>query len=54
MKRLVLALTLACALSATALAGEIPSTGNPAPALGSTQGPSIAAKVILTIISLVR
>lgn len=31
MKRFVLAITLACALSATALAGEISTTGAPAP-----------------------
>ena len=53
MKRFVLAVTLACALAATALAGEIPSTGSPAPAPGNTQGPSITTTVILTILSLV-
>ena len=31
MKRFVMALFLACALSATALAGDIPSTGAPDP-----------------------
>jgi hypothetical protein len=36
MRRFVIAVALACALSATALAGEIPSTGAPTP--GSTQG----------------
>lgn len=54
MKRIALALVLACALSGTALAGDIPSTGNPAPAPGDTQGPSIVATVVLTILSLVR
>ena len=54
MKRFVLAVTLVCMLAATALAGEIPSTGSPAPAPGSTQGPSIAATVVLTILSLVH
>jgi hypothetical protein len=53
MKRLALAITLACALSGTAMAGEIHSTG-PEPASGITQGPGIAATVILTILSLVR
>ena len=53
MKRFVLAVALACALSATALAGEIPSTGAPAPS-GTTQTSSIATTIVLTIISLVR
>jgi len=51
MKRFVMALFLACALFGTALAGDVPSTGAPAP--GNTQGPTIAATVVLTIISLV-
>lgn len=52
MKRFALALFLACALCGTALAGDIPSTGSPAP--GNTQGPGIAVTVVLTILSLVR
>jgi hypothetical protein len=52
MKRFVLAITLACALSATALAGEISTTGAPAP--GNTQGPGIAATIVLTVLGLVR
>lgn len=52
MKRLALAIALACVLSGSALAGDIHSTGEPAP--GSTQGPSITTTVILTILSLVR
>lgn len=51
MKRFALALFLACALCGTALAGDVPSTGSPAP--GNTQGPTITT-VILTILSLVR
>jgi hypothetical protein len=52
MKRFVLAITLACAVSVTAMAGEIHSTDAPAP--GATQGSSIAAMMVLTILSLVR
>ena len=52
MKRFVMAIALACVLSATALAGDIPMT-SPAPATtGSTQT-SIAATIILTIFSVV-
>lgn len=49
MKRLMLAITLIGALSATALAGEIPTTDAPAPQASS----SVVTTVILTIISLV-
>lgn len=52
MKRFALAIALACVLSVPALAGEIPSTGAPAP--GATQGPSVTVTVILAILSLVR
>lgn len=52
MKRFAMALFLACALFGTALAGDIPSTGSPAP--GNTQGPTITTTVILTILSLIR
>lgn len=52
MKRFVLAITLVCALSVTALAGEVSTTGAPAP--GNTQGPGIATTIVLTILSLVR
>ena len=66
MKRFALAIALACVLSGTALAGEIHSTGAPAPApgdipstgapatSGATHGPGIATAVILAILSLVR
>jgi hypothetical protein len=55
MKRFLLAIALTSVLSVSALAGEMPGVGAPAPALpGDTQGPSIAATVILTILSLVR
>lgn len=59
MKRFVLAIALACALSSTAfaglipstdVAGQIPSTDAPAPQGTST---SVAVTVILTIISIV-
>jgi hypothetical protein len=52
MKRFILAITLACALSVTALAGEVSTTGAPAP--GNTQGPTIATTIVLTILSLIR
>lgn len=52
MKRFAMAIALACVLSVSALAGDIHTVGAPAP--GDTQGPSIAATVILTILSLVR
>lgn len=48
MKRFVLAIALGCALSGTTLAGEIHSTGAPAPQASS----SVVATVILTMISL--
>ncbi|HEV7747254.1 MAG TPA: hypothetical protein VGO56_19820 [Pyrinomonadaceae bacterium] len=50
MKRLMLAATLACVLSATAIAGEIPSTGAPTPPPASN---SWVVTAILTIISIV-
>jgi hypothetical protein len=51
MKRFLVALTLTCVLSVSAMAGDIPTVGAPAPA--PTQS-SITAKVILAIMSLVR
>lgn len=53
MKRFLVALTLTCVLSVSALAGDIPTIGAPAPA-PTTQSSSVAVQVILTIISLVR
>jgi hypothetical protein len=55
MKRFALVIALACALSATGLAGEISTTGAPAPvAPPASQGssPTVVA-IILTIISVV-
>jgi hypothetical protein len=52
MKRFLVAFTLTCVFSVSALAGDIPTIGAPAPA--PTTQSSIAAQVILTIISLVR
>lgn len=48
MKRFVLAVALACALSGTALAGHVPSTDVAAP-----QPPSPAVAIVLSIISAV-
>jgi len=48
MKRFVLAIALACALSGTAFAGDVHSTDSPAPQASS----SVVTTVILTIISL--
>jgi len=47
-KRFAMAVVLACALSGPALAGDVPSTGAPAP-----QPPSTMVTVILTILSIV-
>jgi hypothetical protein len=52
MKRFVVVVTLTCLFSVSALAGDIPTIGAPAPA--PTTQSSIAATVILAIISLVR
>jgi hypothetical protein len=49
MKRFVIAILLACALSGSALAGEVHSTGAPEPQASS---PTVVA-IILTIMSLV-
>lgn len=55
MKRLVIAVALACALSATVLAGEIPSTGAPSPVSPpASQGSSpVLVKIIRTILGVV-
>lgn len=45
MKRFVLALALACALSATAMAGEIPSGGAPSPGEIPSGGAPIAGEI---------
>lgn len=52
MKRFLLAITLACALCGTALAGNIPTGGAPSPENTQTP-PSVVDTIILTIISLV-
>jgi hypothetical protein len=64
MKRFVLAIALACVLSGSVLAGDSHTTGAPEPVPGdvhstgapapTTQSSSVAATVILTILSLVR
>ena len=48
MKRFVMALALACALSATAMAGEVPSTDVAAPA---PQPTNAVITVLLAVIS---
>ncbi len=48
MKRLMLAAALACALSATAIAGEIPTTGAPTPGEIPSTGASIAGEIPTT------
>jgi hypothetical protein len=55
MKRFLVTLALTCVLSTSALAGDIPTCGTPAPApaCSGTQSSPLVAKVILTIISLV-
>ena len=53
MKRFVITVALACALSGTALAGNIPTSGAPSPGEIQTP-PSVMATIILTIISLAR
>ncbi len=52
MKRFLVALTLTCVLSVSAMAGDIPTMGTPSPAPSKAQSSSITATVILTIISL--
>ena len=63
MKRIVLAVALACALSGSALAGDVHSTGAPEPAPGDvhttgvpspTQSSGVAATVILACLSFIR
>ena len=54
MKRLGIALILTCALSVSAIAGDIPTIGvvsPPPPAPGVIQGPSLLQTVILTMIT---
>ncbi len=48
MRRLMLATALACVLSATAIAGEIPTTGAPAPGEIPTTGVTVAGEIPTT------
>lgn len=50
MKRFLGAVALACVFSVSALAGDVPTSGSPAPTASSS---SVVTTVILTIISLV-
>jgi len=52
MKRFLMTIALASVLSVSALAGDMPGVGTPAPAPSATQS-SAAVTVLLTIISLV-
>jgi hypothetical protein len=52
MKRFLLAVTLICLISVSALAGDMPTVGAPAPASSPMQS-SAAVSVLLKIISLV-
>jgi len=54
MKRFMLAAALTCAISATALAGNIPIGDAPAPAPPAPQSSSVVVTVVLTILSFVR
>ena len=54
MKRFALAVALVCVLSGAALAGDMHTTGAPAPAPSVAQSSSVAATVILAILSLIR
>jgi len=57
MKRLSMALILTCALSISALAGDIPTVGAPAvPPPPTTQSTSsnVATTILLTVLSLIR
>lgn len=53
MKRFVMAMALTCVLSVSAFAGDVPMTSPVPTPTGSTQT-SIAATVVLAIISLAR
>jgi hypothetical protein len=53
MKRFVMTVALAFALSSTVLAGNIPTSGAPSPS-GDPQASSVVTTIILTIISLTR
>lgn len=52
MKRLLAAVALTCVLSVSAMAGDMPTCGVPAPAPSGTESSAVVS-VVLTIISLV-
>ena len=52
MRRFLMTVALTCVLSGSALAGDMPTCGAPAPASSGTQSTAVV-KVVLTIISLV-
>lgn len=52
MKRFLTIAALTCALSVSALAGDMPTVGAPAPASSGPQSSAVVS-VVLTIISLV-
>jgi hypothetical protein len=56
MKRLGIALILTCALSVSALAGDIPTIGvaSPPPPPTQSTSSSIATTILLTVIGLIR
>jgi len=57
MKRFAWALILTCVLSASALAGDIPTAGAPAtppPPTTQSSSNSIATTIFLTVLSLIR
>jgi hypothetical protein len=53
MKRFLMTVALTCVLSVSAIAGDMPTVGAPAPASSGTQSSAVVS-VLLTIISLVR
>jgi hypothetical protein len=53
MKRFLTVVALTCVLSVSALAGDMPTVGAPAPASGGTQSSAVVS-VVLTFISLIR
>ena len=58
MKRFALAVILTCVLSASALAGDIPTAGvastPPPPPTTQSASSSIATTILLTVLSLIR
>jgi len=57
MKRLGMALILTCALSVSALAGDVPTAGAPAvppPPTAQSTSSSVATTILLIVLSLIR